>query len=41
MSKMRNKTPQQPAKERVKNFFEVALGFSQEQAGGGKTMPAV
>ena len=32
MSKMRNKTPQQPAKERVKNFFEVALGFSQEQA---------
>ncbi len=29
---MRNKTPQQPAKERVKNFFEVALGFSQEQA---------
>jgi glutamate synthase (NADPH/NADH) small chain len=29
---MRNKIPQQPAKERIKNFFEVALGFSQEQA---------
>ena len=24
--------PRQPAKERIKNFFEVALGFSQEQA---------
>ena len=29
---MRNKTSQQPAKERIKNFFEVALGFSKEQA---------
>lgn len=29
---MRNKVPQQPAKERVKNFFEVALGFSKGQA---------
>jgi len=29
---MRNKIPQQPAKERIKNFFEVALGFSKEQA---------
>ena len=29
---MRQKVPQQPAKERIKNFFEVALGFSQEQA---------
>jgi glutamate synthase (NADPH/NADH) small chain len=29
---MRNKIPQQPAKERIKNFFEVALGFSPEQA---------
>jgi glutamate synthase (NADPH/NADH) small chain len=29
---MRNKTPQQPAKVRIKNFFEVALGFSKEQA---------
>lgn len=29
---MRNKVPQQPAKERIKNFFEVALGFSREVA---------
>jgi len=29
---MRQKIPQQPAKVRIKNFFEVALGFSQEQA---------
>lgn len=29
---MRNKVPQQPAKVRIKNFFEVALGFSKEQA---------
>ena len=29
---MRNKTSQQPAKERINNFFEVALGFSKEQA---------
>ncbi|MDP3731429.1 MAG: NADPH-dependent glutamate synthase [Candidatus Omnitrophota bacterium] len=29
---MRKKVPQQPAKERVKNFFEVALGFSKEEA---------
>jgi glutamate synthase (NADPH/NADH) small chain len=29
---MRQKTPQQPAKERINNFFEVALGFSKEQA---------
>ncbi|MFH1889116.1 MAG: NADPH-dependent glutamate synthase [Candidatus Omnitrophota bacterium] len=29
---MRNKVPQQPAKERIKNFFEVALGFSKEEA---------
>jgi glutamate synthase (NADPH/NADH) small chain len=29
---MRNKIPQQPAKERVKNFFEVALGFSKSEA---------
>ncbi|MFA5356069.1 MAG: NADPH-dependent glutamate synthase [Candidatus Omnitrophota bacterium] len=29
---MRNKVPQQSAKERVKNFFEVALGLSGEQA---------
>jgi len=28
----RNKIPQQSAKERIKNFFEVALGFSDEQA---------
>jgi len=32
MSKMRNKVSQQPAKERIKNFFEVALGFSKEHA---------
>ena len=31
-SLMRNKVSQQPAKERIKNFFEVALGFSKEQA---------
>ncbi|MDP1854072.1 MAG: NADPH-dependent glutamate synthase [Candidatus Omnitrophota bacterium] len=29
---MRSKVRQQPAKERIKNFFEVALGFSKEQA---------
>jgi len=29
---MRKKVPQQPAKERVKNFLEVALGFSKEEA---------
>ena len=29
---MRNKTSQQPAKERIKNFFEVALGLSKKQA---------
>ncbi len=29
---MRNKVPQQNPKERIKNFFEVALGFSKEQA---------
>ncbi|MCX5704146.1 MAG: NADPH-dependent glutamate synthase, partial [Candidatus Omnitrophica bacterium] len=29
---MRNKIPQQPIKERIKNFFEVSLGLSQEQA---------
>ena len=29
---MRNKISQQPAKERTKNFFEVALGFSKEEA---------
>jgi len=29
---MRNKVPQQPSKERIKNFFEVALGFSQSDA---------
>jgi len=29
---MRNKIPQQPVRERVKNFFEVALGFSKEEA---------
>jgi glutamate synthase (NADPH/NADH) small chain len=29
---MREKIPQQPPKERIKNFFEVALGFSREQA---------
>jgi len=29
---MRNKVPQQPAQQRIKNFFEVALGFSEEQA---------
>ncbi|MDD5596092.1 MAG: dihydropyrimidine dehydrogenase, partial [Candidatus Omnitrophica bacterium] len=29
---MRAKAPQQLAKERIKNFFEVALGFSKEQA---------
>ena len=31
---MRQKTPQQPAEERIKNFFEVALEFSKEQAEG-------
>jgi len=29
---MRQKIPQQPAEERIKNFFEVALGFSQKEA---------
>jgi len=29
---MRNKIPQQPAKERIENFFEVALGFFKVQA---------
>ena len=29
---MRVKVPQQDSKERIKNFFEVALGFSKEQA---------
>jgi len=29
---MRNKIPQQPAKERIENFFEVALGFSKSAA---------
>lgn len=29
---MHNKVPQQPAKERIKNFFEVALGFSADEA---------
>jgi len=29
---MRNKIPQQPAKERIKNFLEVALGFSKSEA---------
>ena len=29
---MRKKIPQQPAEQRIKNFFEVALGFSQEEA---------
>lgn len=29
---MRNKVPQQPPKERSKNFFEVALGFFKVQA---------
>lgn len=29
---MRKKVSQQPAKERIKNFLEVTLGFSQEQA---------
>jgi len=29
---MRNKVPQQAAKERIKNFFEVALGFSKDEA---------
>jgi glutamate synthase (NADPH/NADH) small chain len=29
---MRQKVPRQSPKERIKNFFEVALGFSQEQA---------
>lgn len=29
---MRNKIQQQPVKERIKNFFEVALGFSKKQA---------
>jgi len=29
---MRNKVSQQPAQERIKNFFEVALGFSKEEA---------
>jgi glutamate synthase (NADPH/NADH) small chain len=29
---IRNKVPRQDPKERIKNFFEVALGFSKEQA---------
>lgn len=29
---MRKKIPQQKPQERIKNFFEVALGFSKEQA---------
>jgi glutamate synthase (NADPH/NADH) small chain len=29
---MRNKSPKQSPRERIKNFFEVALGFSEEQA---------
>ena len=29
---MRKKVRQQPAKERIKNFFEVALGYSKEEA---------
>src|SRR3989338_8842508 len=29
---MRNKVSQQPAEERIKNFFEVALGFSKNEA---------
>jgi len=29
---MRNATPQQHPKERIMNFFEVALGFSKDQA---------
>jgi len=29
---MRNTVPQQSAKERTKNFFEVALGFSRQEA---------
>jgi len=29
---MRKTIPQQPVEERIKNFFEVALGFSKEQA---------
>ncbi len=29
---MRNKVSQQAVKERVKNFFEVALGFSKDEA---------
>jgi len=29
---MRKKMPQQPPQERIKNFFEVALGFSQKEA---------
>lgn len=29
---MRQKILQQPVKERIKNFFEVALGFSKEEA---------
>jgi len=32
MNKIRQKISQQPSKERIKNFFEVALGFSQEEA---------
>ncbi len=31
---MRNRIPQQPPGERIRNFFEVALGFSKEQAEG-------
>jgi len=30
---MRNKVPQQSPQERIKNFFEVALGFSEKEAG--------
>ncbi|MDD2731335.1 MAG: FAD-dependent oxidoreductase, partial [Candidatus Portnoybacteria bacterium] len=29
---MRHKTPQQPPEERIKNFLEVALGFSESEA---------
>ncbi|MDD4939726.1 MAG: NADPH-dependent glutamate synthase [Candidatus Omnitrophica bacterium] len=29
---MRKKVSQQPAKERIQNFFEVALGFTKEEA---------
>ncbi len=32
MNNIRNKVLRQPAKERIKNFFEVALGFSKEES---------